>query len=388
MLYKNFDRIHYLKLILTLNTGYLITNLLWFYYSIIPVRKKREIDIIFFPYAQPGSDGYKRRFESYLPYFNKENIRFIICDIIDDKKLLENLEGTKRQRYRIFRQIYWKRLQQVLLAKKCKAAFIQRGLFVAFPDQHFPYLERLLSKLNSNITIDFWDSFWVNNNLLVDKAASYCHKISCVNNFVVSHFSSLHQPKLLFPIGVDLSNYLQKKDYTIKGTVKFFYTGLPFNVEHFISIMSPVFEELIKKTDFKLMLVTRHRMSNLKFPVEYHYFDESTFYNLLLSADIGLYAIDDSEISQGKMASKVLDYMATGLPSVASPYGLTSYAKHNENILIASDKDEFLDSINKLVSDLHLREKIGKSAYQTILNSHEISQSYTTYKKIIQESAD
>lgn len=383
---KNIDRFHYLILLITLNTGYLLAYLFWLYYSIFPTRKKRGTDIIFFPYAQPGSDGYKRRFESYLPYFKKENISFIMCSITDDKTLLENLEGSKYQRYKIFRKIYFKRLKQILLAQKCKAVFIQRGLFVAFPDQYFPYLERLLLKLNSNITIDFWDSFWLYNKKLVDKAASCSHKISCVNEFDQLYFDFLPQPKLLFPIGIDLSPYKQKTDYSFQGPIKFIYTGLPHNVEHFLSLMAPVFEKIIQKIEFKLILVTRYRKDHLPFPVEFHYFEESTFYNLLEQSDIGLYAVDDSDISKGKMATKVLDYMAAGLPSVASPWGLTPYAQHNENILVASNNDDFYNSITKLVSDIDLRTRIGKSAFQTMIKHHEISKSYSLFKQIIFES--
>jgi len=385
---KNIDRFHYLTLLITLNTGYFITTILWLYYSLFPFKGKRKTDIIFFPYAQPGSDGYKRRFEVYLPHLKKENISFIMCDITDNKHLIENLEGSKLKRYILFRKIYFKRIRQVLLARKCKAAFVQRGLFVAFPDQKFPHLERLLSKLNTNITIDFWDSFWLYNKKLVDKAASYCNKISCVNEFDQLYFNFLPQPKLLFPIGIDLSPYKQKKDYAIHGPVKFVYTGLPHNVEQFLSFMSPVFEKLIKEIDFKLILITRYRNDHLPFPAEFHYFEESTFYNLLSGADIGLYAVEESDESKGKMATKVLDYMAAGLPSVASPYGLTPYAQHNENILVASGNEEFYNTITKLVSDIDLRTRIGKSAFQTMIKHHEIEKSYSLFKQIVFESPE
>jgi len=368
-------------MISSISLAYCLISILTFFSFLIP--KKRKYDLIIFPYAQKGSDGYKRRFEVYFDFLKQENISCKICDIINSDDLFRINEGPFGGRYILFQKIIWKRIWQVYSARNYKAVFIQRGLFVLYPDQKFPYLERLIYQLNDNITIDFWDSFWVYNPKLVNKAVLYANKVACVNNFIVDYFQFSLNKKFLFPIGVDLTSYITKYDYSIDNIVKFIYTGAPGNVETFLQLSHQVFINLKKKIDFKLILITRYRCEINDYPVEFYDFDENTFFNHLANADIGLYFVKDSEISKGKMAMKVLDYMSAGLPCVASPFGLSPYVVDKENILLANSVEEWIDNIIALKEDINLRKKVGENGRKMVEKYHDIKNSFNTFKEIV-----
>ena len=77
----------------------------------------------------------------------------------------------------------------------------------------------------------------------------------------------------------------------------------------------------------KLMIVSSEDQTYKNLNIENHRFDKNTFFKLLNVADAGLYALDDSIATRGKMAMKILDYAGTGLPILATKYGVSPYLK-------------------------------------------------------------
>ena len=54
-------------------------------------------------------------------------------------------------------------------------------------------------------------------------------------------------------------------------------------------------------------------------------------------------------MSEGKMAMKVLDYMSTALPIIATNSGVTPHAENNHNILFAENNKEWIEKIKVLI---------------------------------------
>jgi glycosyltransferase involved in cell wall biosynthesis len=80
---------------------------------------------------------------------------------------------------------------------------------------------------------------------------------------------------------------------------------------------------------------------------------------------------------------KVMDYLATGLPCVASPFGLTPFAVDNENILLANSYEDWQKQIGRLINNKKLREELGKNGRNMIKDKHNINNSYNSFSKLI-----
>ena len=151
----------------------------------------------------------------------------------------------------------------------------------------------------------------------------------------------------------------------------------------FLKIVEPVLLELKKKYNFKLVVVSRGRINLTGIDIEYHDFDEQSFYNIMNGCDMGLFAIEKNEVSMGKMAMKALDYMAGGLPMVVSPVGLPACAVDEENALFASDEKEWLEKISRLMDDQELRKRLGTAARKAVEKEHDLPNSYRLFKEIV-----
>jgi glycosyltransferase involved in cell wall biosynthesis len=87
----------------------------------------------------------------------------------------------------------------------------------------------------------------------------------------------------------------------------------------------------------------------------------------LRAIDIGLMPLPDDRWSRGKCGLKALQYMAIGIPTVCSPVGVnTTIVQHGENGLLAATDDQWVESLERLIDDASMRERLGRAGRLTV----------------------
>jgi glycosyltransferase involved in cell wall biosynthesis len=77
--------------------------------------------------------------------------------------------------------------------------------------------------------------------------------------------------------------------------------------------------------------------------------------------DIGVMPLTDTLFDRGKSGYKIIQYMACGLPVVASPVGTnSSIVLHGQTGFLASTDEEWFAYLSKLCADQSLRAQFGK----------------------------
>ena len=96
-------------------------------------------------------------------------------------------------------------------------------------------------------------------------------------------------------------------------------------------------------------------------------FDLSSELPDIRSLDIGIMPMPDTPWTRGKCAFKAIQYMAAGVPTIASPVGVTvELIQHGENGLLAQSANEWFRQLCELVNNLELRRRLCMSARRTI----------------------
>jgi glycosyltransferase involved in cell wall biosynthesis len=92
----------------------------------------------------------------------------------------------------------------------------------------------------------------------------------------------------------------------------------------------------------------------------------------LASADIGLMPLADDAYTRGKCAFKLLQYMAAGLPCVASPVGANNevLADGRSGLLAASTADWEV-ALARLLADAPLRQAMGAAGRARVLGLYD-----------------
>ncbi|WP_066560194.1 glycosyltransferase family 4 protein [Croceicoccus bisphenolivorans] len=90
--------------------------------------------------------------------------------------------------------------------------------------------------------------------------------------------------------------------------------------------------------------------------------------------DIGIMPISDTPWSRGKCGYKLIQYMACGLPVVASPVGVNAdIVEHGVNGFLATTPDEWRSAIGTLLDDEDLRRRMGNAGRAKVERAYSLA---------------
>lgn len=101
--------------------------------------------------------------------------------------------------------------------------------------------------------------------------------------------------------------------------------------------------------------------------IEYRMFDNATWAEDILDADIAFRWRDTSNLQRFKDANKVQGYMAAGLPAVVCPtHSERAVIRHGETGFFAETVEAFEEVMVRLVQDSKLRARVGAAAHEHV----------------------
>jgi len=102
--------------------------------------------------------------------------------------------------------------------------------------------------------------------------------------------------------------------------------------------------------------------------------------------DIGLYPLPNDEWVKGKSGLKALQYMALGLPVVASAVGCNDRVIENGvSGLLVTSQDEWLDAISSLILNPRLRCELGSAARARVESLYSVDANKGTYLSLFHQ---
>jgi glycosyltransferase involved in cell wall biosynthesis len=94
---------------------------------------------------------------------------------------------------------------------------------------------------------------------------------------------------------------------------------------------------------------------------------EDTEVRAIQSMDIGVMPLTDTPWARGKCGYKLIQYMACGLPVVASPVGVNKdIVEHGVNGFLAETDAEWRSAIETLLADAELRRRMGAAGRRKV----------------------
>jgi glycosyltransferase involved in cell wall biosynthesis len=133
--------------------------------------------------------------------------------------------------------------------------------------------------------------------------------------------------------------------------------------------LKPVFEQL----GIIPRVIASGDPAELGFSVEFRPWRLETEIQELQQVGIGIAPLPDTPWERGKCGVKLLQYMACGIPVVASAVGVhREIIRHGENGLLAESDTEWRESLNTLLHQPALREKLGCAGRRTVEQHYDI----------------
>lgn len=208
------------------------------------------------------------------------------------------------------------------------------------------------------------------------------HVITCTPHLdsFVRQFN-IHTTDISSTINTDI--YRPKQNYHVKNKFIIGWSG-SHSTSKYLHLLNGVFKDLAKTYSFKLVVMGDPSFLLDGVDVEALPWKEEYEVEMISRFDIGVYPLPDEEWVLGKSGLKALQYMAAGIPTVATAIGtIFRIIENGENGFLVRTEEEWKEALIKLIEDQHLREAIGKKAVMTVENGFSINANKERYLSIL-----
>ena len=318
------------------------------------------IDItILTKYTSQGASS-RYRYFLYINDLLKEDSNIEIDSFLDTSYLHKLYKKEKKSRVRVLVS-YFKRI--FVLINSSKNLIIE---YEALP--YIPYFIEKIFLKNKNYILNFDDNVWANydKKLLLrnkyDNLVKNASGVIIANSFLEEKVTKLNTNIIKIPTVIDLDSY--KKDEKIDKFDKFtlVWIGSPSTYKY-IKSHSHIFKKIADIVDYRLVIIASKDLEDDAIngvDMKFYDWSASIEVEMLKKAHIGVMPLDQDVFSQGKSAFKIIQYMATGLPSVASNVGENSnIVENNKTGFLTNNDDDWIEAIVKLYNDKKLYDDLS-----------------------------
>jgi len=188
---------------------------------------------------------------------------------------------------------------------------------------------------------------------------------------------------------IDTDLYHPRTDYTLKKEELVLGWSGSHSTSRYLYLLTPVFQRLQEdKIPFRLLVMGDPDFNIPGINVEALPWKEEYEVGVISRFDIGLYPLPEERWVYGKSGLKALQYMAAGVPAIATAIGTNFRIMiDGYNGFLVHTPEEWYQRIRELYSDKELRLKIGRRAAETVGRHYSIKQNKKTYLSIIHEVA-
>ncbi len=184
---------------------------------------------------------------------------------------------------------------------------------------------------------------------------------------------------------VDTDRFVPVNRYANDGVTTIGWTGT-FSSRPYLDLLRGVFQELARTHRFRLRVIGNFDYELPGVDLEVLRWSEPTEVRDLQGIDIGIYPLPDDDWVTGKSGLKAIQYMAFGIPTVATNVGTTPrIVRHMHNGMLVHSEQDWLDALRRLLDDPELRRSLGRAARETIVAHHSLHAIRSLYAAILHE---
>jgi len=223
---------------------------------------------------------------------------------------------------------------------------------------------RLLRRKSSKLIYDFDDAVYLSRkgNRRFVKILKEVDQVFAGNDVLMGRAVQVNKNTLCVPTGIDLDRFKPAKRE--KGSrLRIGWIGSKTNLKN-LHLLTKTLLGLKKEFKFSIQYICDSRDRSLEQEGwEYKPWSSDSEVEALSCLDIGVMPLEDTEYNRGKCGFKIVQYMAMGIPPVASPVGVNeAFIKNGVNGLLARTDEDWKKALSLLLSDNAECVRMGESA--------------------------
>jgi len=190
----------------------------------------------------------------------------------------------------------------------------------------------------------------------------------------------------------DISSTINTEEYIVKACsgisepITIGWSG-SHSTSQYVHLMEPVLLELLKRgLKFKMLVIgdPDFKFANNSIPLETIPWTRDTEVADLKRIDIGVYPLPDDHWVYGKSGLTALQYMALGIPTIATDIGtIRRVISDGENGFLVKSTEGWADAVERIAHSQDIQEKFYLKGRQTVLERFSLKANAPLYLDIL-----
>jgi glycosyltransferase involved in cell wall biosynthesis len=330
----------------------------------------------------PRAASTRQRLLQYDPHLRAAGIEIEHHALLPDDYVESLVTGRRYSRWRVAGN-YLARIGQLRRARPFDLIWVYGDLLPFLP----AVVERVAMGGGKPVVYDLDDAFFHHYDAnskplirhmlggkfatLLSRAAACC----CGNAYVRDYAAQFCDQSIILPTVVDTSVYQPAASKPAADPLVIGWIGSPSTWPN-VRPLLPMLAQLCAERGIHVRAVGAGRAAESdRFPgLDLVDWSEATEVAEVQSMDIGIMPLLDHPFERGKSGYKLIQYMACGLPVVASPVGVNSeIVIHWENGFLALGKEEWRAAMIRLIDDPELRAQMGRRGRKQVEASYSLA---------------
>lgn len=329
-------------------------------------------------FGQQGASSRIRTFQ-YLPWIEPEDNKYVVSSLFDDAMLLQKYQHGGYSLLELL-SAYWRRFRALTGRHQFDLVWIEKEALPWFP----VWFERWMLRCVPYV-LDFDDAIfhkydmhrfaWVRGvyGRRLDQLMAEACLVVVGNCYLADRANAAGAKRVeVVPTVVDLARYASKQIYSVTKKPRIVWIGSPSTVQYLQKLANPL-ATLAKRQPFTLRVIGGGHFTMPGIDVETIAWSAEEEATAIAECDIGIMPLRDTPWEQGKCAYKLIQYMACGLPTVASPIGANcDVVVEGKTGFFAETASVWVEKLERLLRDATLRQRLGKAGRARVEDKYSL----------------
>lgn len=315
----------------------------------------------------PRAASTRQRMLQYRPHLASKGIDLEIRALLDDDYIERLARGAKQSRSAVLSG-YMRRVADLVAARRFDVLWVQYEAFPYLPG----VVERALTLLGVPIVYDIDDAIFhmydrhrsgLVRHVLGDKLVPLLRGASaclCGNAYLQSYTARYCPNSIVVPTVVDTDDYRPQTGLPARAAPVVGWIGSP-TTWRYVEPLLPILLPLFARHGVVMRVVGAGPRAQGIAGIDAVDWDEAREVADIQSMDIGIMPLPDEPWARGKCGYKLIQYMACGLPVVASPVGVNcDIVADGRNGFLVTEADQWVAALERLITRPDLRQAFGQ----------------------------
>lgn len=356
--------------------------------------KKTKRILIIAPYPEGVAPAQRLKYEQYFDFVRENGYQIETCSFVNNR-----FWSIIYQPGRVPEKIFWtlagflKRLVWSVRLPFYDGIFIYHSVAPLGP----AFFERLYCLLNSKLIYDIDDMIHLAHSSQANKFTKWLKGSSRVTHLmkkarhIITCTPALDAFARQFNENTtDISSMINTETYkpvnpyqnSSSQPITLGWSG-SHSTEKYLALLTPVLQEVSKQRKIRLLVIGSGNFTMPGVEVESIKWKAASEVADLQRIDIGLYPLPDDPWVYGKSGLKALQYMALGVPTVATAIGANfRVIENNRSGLLVKSDEEWVAALLHLIDHPEERRRLGSASRERVEKYYSIHANREVYLAI------